>query len=105
MNTAPGAPSDVPGLAARCLAAQALVEVLHRHRPLDGALDHSTLPGLDALPERDRALVRMIVATVLRRLGSIRALLDRFLARGLPENRARRRVRSQASSASPTTRT
>ena len=63
MNAAPGAQSDVPGLSARRLAAQALVEVLHRHRPLDGALDHATLPGLDALPERDRALVRMIVAT------------------------------------------
>jgi 16S rRNA (cytosine967-C5)-methyltransferase len=79
----------VPGLAARRLAAQALVEVLHRHRPLDGALDHATLPGLDALPERDRALVRMIVATVLRRLGSIRALLGGFLDRGLPENSPR----------------
>ena len=89
MNAVPGAQSDVPGLAARRLAAQALVEVLHRHRPLDGALDHATLPDLDALPERDRALVRMIVATVLRRLGSIRALLDRFLARGLPENSPR----------------
>ncbi len=86
MNTAPGAQSDVPGLAARRLAALALVEVLHRHRPLEGALDQSTLPGLDALAERDRALVRMIVATVLRRLGSIRALLDGFLARGLPDN-------------------
>ena len=89
MNTTPGAQSEVPGLAARRLAALALVEVLHRHRPLDGALDHSTLPGLDALPERDRALVRMIVATALRRLGGIRALLDRFLARGLPENSPR----------------
>ena len=86
MNTAPGAQSDVPGLATRRLAALALVEVLHRHRPLEGALDQSTLPGLDALAERDRALVRMIVATVLRRLGSIRALLDGFLARGLPDN-------------------
>lgn len=89
MNAAPGAQSDVPGLSARRLAAQALVEVLHRHRPLDGALDHSTLPGLNALAERDRALVRMIVATVLRRLGSIRTLLDRFLDRGLPENSPR----------------
>ena len=89
MNATPGAQSEVPGLAARRLAALALVEVLHRHRPLDGALDHSTLPGLDALPERDRALVRMIVATALRRLGGIRALLDRFLARGLPENSPR----------------
>jgi 16S rRNA (cytosine967-C5)-methyltransferase len=89
VNAVPGAQSDVPGLAARRFAAQALVEVLHRHRPLDGALDHATLPGLDALPERDRALVRMIIATALRRLGGIRALLDRFLARGLPENSPR----------------
>ena len=76
-----------PGLAVRRLAARVLFEVLRRHRPLDELLDGpSVLAGIDALAERDRALLRMIVATALRRLGSIRALLDRFLERGLPEN-------------------
>jgi 16S rRNA (cytosine967-C5)-methyltransferase len=79
--------ADAPGLAARRLAAQALFEVLYRRRPLDDLLDGAAaLPGIDALAERDRALLRMIVATALRRLGSIRAVLGRFLERGLPEN-------------------
>jgi 16S rRNA (cytosine967-C5)-methyltransferase len=79
--------ADIPGLAVRRLAAQALIEVLRRNRPLDEALDgRQALAGIGALPERDRALLRMIVATALRRLGSIRALLDRALERGLPDD-------------------
>ncbi len=79
----------MPGVTARRLAAEVLIQVLHRRRPLDEALDHSTLPDLKALAERDRALLRMVVATALRRLGTIRALLGRFLERGLPENTPR----------------
>ena len=37
-----------------------------------------------ALAERDRALVRVLIATVLRRLGTLRHLLGLFLDRGLP---------------------
>jgi 16S rRNA (cytosine967-C5)-methyltransferase len=37
-----------------------------------------------ALSERDRALVRALTATVLRRLGTLRHLLRGFLDRGLP---------------------
>jgi 16S rRNA (cytosine967-C5)-methyltransferase len=78
---------SAPGLITRRLATQALFEVLHHHRPLDPLLEGAgALAGIDALTERDRALVRMIVATALRRLGSIRAVLDRFLAHGLPQN-------------------
>jgi 16S rRNA (cytosine967-C5)-methyltransferase len=81
---------DPPGLLARQLAARALVDVLHRSRPLDEVLDgKDAYRDLDALESRDRALVRMIVATALRRLGSIRAVLDRLLASGLPENSPR----------------
>jgi 16S rRNA (cytosine967-C5)-methyltransferase len=69
----------------RRLAARALFEVLHRRRPLDELLD-GALSGIDALPDRDRALLRMIVATALRRLGSIRAILDASLNRGLPDD-------------------
>ncbi len=39
---------------------------------------------LGVLPERDRALVRVLVATVLRRLGTLRHLLAALLQRGLP---------------------
>src|SRR5262249_55233848 len=56
--------------------------VLQRHRALDEVLDAAS--ELAVLAERDRALVRAIVATVLRRLGTLRHLLALFLDRGFP---------------------
>ncbi len=83
-------PAEVPGLAARRVAAELLEGVLHRGRPLDEQLDGALAPrGLAQLPERDRALVRRIVATVLRRLGTLRRLLDSLLSRGLPREAPR----------------
>jgi 16S rRNA (cytosine967-C5)-methyltransferase len=76
---------DVPGLAARRVAADILDAVLRQHRPLDeqfeGAGRNAALAGL---PERDRALTRALVATVLRRLGTLRHLIGLFLERGPP---------------------
>jgi 16S rRNA (cytosine967-C5)-methyltransferase len=80
---------DPPGLAARRIAADILEAVLRRHRPLDAELDDKAQPALTALAERDRALVRALVATVLRRLGSLRHLLGRLLDRGLPADAPR----------------
>lgn len=77
----PSAAAPPPGLAARAVAAAIVGGVLRQKRPLDEQLERSEL-GL--LPERDRALVRSIVATVLRRLGSLRHLLGQMLERGLP---------------------
>jgi 16S rRNA (cytosine967-C5)-methyltransferase len=56
--------------------------VLRRHRALDEVLDAAS--ELAVLAERDRALVRAIVATVLRRLGTLRHLLALFVDRGFP---------------------
>ena len=48
-------PSEVPGLAARRIAADILEGVLHKHRTLDDQLDGAAAhPGLKALPDRDR---------------------------------------------------
>ncbi len=59
--------------------------MLYRGRPLDEQLDgRHALPGLAPLAERDRALARRIVATVLRRLGTLRRLIGDLLSRGLP---------------------
>src|SRR5256714_5016512 len=84
------APAEVPGLAARRIAADILDNVLRRHRPLDaelaGAEQH---PGLAALADRDRALVRKLVATVLRRIGTLRHLIGKFLDLGLPKDAPR----------------
>jgi len=81
---------DPPGLAARRLAADLLDGVLRRQRPLDEQLDdRSTHPDFAALPDRDRALVRALAATVVRRLGTLRHLLRHFLDRGLPADAPR----------------
>ena len=71
---------DAPGLAARRIAAEILERVLRRHRPLDHELEErAAQPDFAALPLRDRALVRALVATVLRRLGTLRHLLSRWV--------------------------
>src|ERR1700746_3913430 len=62
---------DLPGFAARWGAARLLEGVLRRHRPLDEQWDDLCAnPNFQGLAERDRALVRRIAATVLRRLGT-----------------------------------
>jgi 16S rRNA (cytosine967-C5)-methyltransferase len=62
--------------------------VLRRNRPLDEQLDdRHPHPSLRTLGERDRALTRRIVATVLRRLGTLRRLIGDLLDRGLPKDR------------------
>ena len=88
--TEPARSAETPGLAARRIAADILDGVLRRKRPLDELLEGRHAPaGFDALPERDRALVRQIVATSLRRLGSLRHLLEQCLERGLPNEAPR----------------
>jgi 16S rRNA (cytosine967-C5)-methyltransferase len=83
---------EPPGLPARRCAADILDGVLHRHRVLDELIDLAAHPGLAALADRDRALVRHLVATVLRRLGTLRHLLGRFLDRGLPADAPRTEI-------------
>jgi 16S rRNA (cytosine967-C5)-methyltransferase len=81
---------EIPGLAPRRIAADILDGVLHRGRSLDEQLDGPQAHvGLATLSERDRALVRRIVATALRRLGTLRRLIGTFLERGLPADAPR----------------
>jgi 16S rRNA (cytosine967-C5)-methyltransferase len=80
----------VPGLAARRIAADILDGVLHKHRTLDDQLDGAGAhPGLKSLADRDRALMRRLVATILRRLGTLGHLLSRLLDRGIPTDAPR----------------
>lgn len=84
------AAAEVPGLAARKIAADVLDGVLHRHRTLDDQLDGAGAhPALKSLSDRDRALMRRLVATILRRLGSLGHLLSRLLDRGVPTDAPR----------------
>jgi 16S rRNA (cytosine967-C5)-methyltransferase len=81
---------EVPGLAARRVAADILDGVLRRNRPLDEQLDdRQSNHGIGLLSDRDRALTRNIVATALRRLGTLRHLLQSMLARGMPADAPR----------------
>ena len=67
---------------ARSVAFDLVEAVLHRKRPLDVAIeDHR---GLALLSDRDRAFARNLVATTLRRLGQIDALVDHCLKKPLP---------------------
>jgi 16S rRNA (cytosine967-C5)-methyltransferase len=84
------APSEVPGLAARRIAADILDGVLHKHRTLDDQLDGAAAhPALKTLPDRDRALMRRLVATILRRLGTLGHVLSKLLDRGVPTDAPR----------------
>jgi 16S rRNA (cytosine967-C5)-methyltransferase len=90
MNQPQQAHEDAPGFAARRVAADIIDGVLRRARPLDEQLDgRGAHAGLAHLADRDRALVRRIVATVLRRRGSLRHIVGGFLDRGLPRDAPR----------------
>jgi 16S rRNA (cytosine967-C5)-methyltransferase len=83
-------PTEAPGLAARRIAADILDGVLHKHRTLDEQLDGASAhPGLKSLSDRDRALMRRLVATILRRLGTLGHVLSRLLDRGVPTDAPR----------------
>ena len=71
----------------RLIAWQLLDSVLLRGRPLDQALaEHAAFARLDA---RDRAFVRLLTATTLRRLGQIDDALGRLLEKPLKPDLAR----------------
>jgi 16S rRNA (cytosine967-C5)-methyltransferase len=71
---------------ARGVAIDLLSAVLRRRRPLDDAIEEA--PDLSSLSVRDRAFARLLVATVLRRLGQIDALIGHCLATPLPPRAA-----------------
>jgi 16S rRNA (cytosine967-C5)-methyltransferase len=76
----------VPAATARHVALDLIGAVLGRERPLDEAIDDSS--GMAKLSLRDRAFARLLVATVLRRLGQIDALIGDCLANPLPPRAA-----------------
>src|ERR1700742_4579748 len=57
-----------------------LTSVLERHRPLEEALD--SLPAQDS---RDRAAAHRLAAAVLRRMGTLDAVLEPFLRKEPPD--------------------
>jgi 16S rRNA (cytosine967-C5)-methyltransferase len=75
-----GAARPVAGAPARQAALSLLAAVFERRRPMEEALD--ALPA--ALASRDRSAAHRIAATVLRRAGSLDAVLEPFLRREPP---------------------
>src|SRR5437899_10970008 len=71
---------------ARAVAVDLVGAVLRRRRPLDDAIEDS--PNISTLAPRDRAFARLLVATVLRRLGQIDALIAHCLNTPLPPRAA-----------------
>lgn len=83
-----GTPRPVPvqpGLGARQLAVALIDGVIGRSQSFDEAFGGADKAGLvSTLEPRDRALARLIAATVLRRLGELEALIGAFLEKPLP---------------------
>ncbi|HMK70313.1 MAG TPA: transcription antitermination factor NusB [Xanthobacteraceae bacterium] len=80
----------VPGFAARRLAADVLDGVLRRRRALDDELAAAPVQAtLAGFAERDRAFTRAVIATVLRRLGTLRHLISLYLDSGPPRDAPR----------------
>jgi len=77
---APAARRAPTGTASRAAAIALLEAVLGRRRTLEEALE-----GLPALEARDRAFAHRLAATVLRRLGTLDAVLEPLLRRPPPE--------------------
>jgi 16S rRNA (cytosine967-C5)-methyltransferase len=71
---------DAP-LASRRAALEVLIACLGQGQPMDDVLSRHT--GFAALDPRDRAFVRMLLATTVRRLGEIDELVDSFLEKEL----------------------
>jgi 16S rRNA (cytosine967-C5)-methyltransferase len=71
---------------ARLVALDLIAAVLGRDRPLDEAIEDSS--AMAQLSLRDRAFARLLVATVLRRLGQIDALIAACVTNPLPQRAA-----------------
>ncbi|GGF79803.1 MFS transporter [Azorhizobium oxalatiphilum] len=77
----PQRPAQSAGLPARLLAADALDRILRGNASLEDAFIND-----QGLEPRDRALAFRIVATALRRLGTIRAVIAGMLDKGAPKS-------------------
>jgi len=73
---------DVPGLAARRLAAALIDEVLRAGTALDETFER--MAGAAGLEPADAGLARAIATVAFRRLGTIRDVIDARLERGSP---------------------
>ncbi len=81
----PPPPEATPGYVPRWVASQAIGDALTYGKPLDDrfpVVDGESAPQV--LDPRDKALARSIATAAMRRLGTIRKALARFLEKGMP---------------------
>ena len=84
----PGGPKKraVSGLPVRMAAIEVLTRILSQGAPLDKAFGElAGQDNMEGMEHRDRALVRLIVTTVLRRRGQIKDVIGRYLDKPLPK--------------------
>jgi len=82
MQGFPAVRGMVNTVTARSAALDLIGAVLRQRHPLDEAIEDHT--GMAELPARDRAFARLLVATVLRRLGQIDLMIAHCLEKPLP---------------------
>ncbi|HXS41601.1 MAG TPA: transcription antitermination factor NusB [Stellaceae bacterium] len=82
MQGSPHVRTAVTTTSARNAALDLIGAVLRQRHPLDEAIEDYA--GMADLPARDRAFARLLVATVLRRLGQIDAMIAHCLEKPLP---------------------
>ena len=82
MQGSPHVRTAVTTTSARNAALDLIGAVLRQRHPLDEAIEDYA--GMADLPGRDRAFARLLVATVLRRLGQIDAMIAHCLEKPLP---------------------
>ena len=75
---------QVGAISARKCAQDLLHAVIYDQQALDKLLKNNQ--GFQKLDQRDKAFIRNLVATTLRRLGQIDAIIDNFLDRPLPHS-------------------
>ena len=81
-----GGKREPSGLRVRRAAVDVLFRIFRHGEPLDRALEDVLSQDLIAsMEQRDRALVRLLVTTALRRRGQIDDVLRNFLAKPLPK--------------------
>ena len=80
----PPPPEATPGFLARWVASQAIIDALTFAKPLEERFGGDNDAGSRGLDARDRALARSIATVSLRRLGTIRKGLARYLEKGMP---------------------
>jgi 16S rRNA (cytosine967-C5)-methyltransferase len=73
------------GLQERIIAAQLFEIILYKRQTLDEALQNHK--AFEAAQERDKAFIRMLLTTTLRRLGTLRAIIETVLEKGWPQAR------------------